>query len=138
MSVRSQTRQLGNFTQFEHVNLRVPDHRLATLFFVQGLGFTRDPTRMVGVNNMWVNAGLQQFHLPIGEAHPFAGEIGLTVPDLDTLAHSLKQIAGELKGTRFAVRKTAATLQIDSPWGHRFRAHPVSYTHLTLPTIYSV
>ena len=71
MSGRSPSPELGSVVLFEHVNLRVADHRLATLFFVEGLGLTRDPYRMVGTRNMWLNAGNQQFHLPIGEPTPW-------------------------------------------------------------------
>jgi len=34
---------VGNILMLEHVNVRVPDQRIATAFYVQGLGFTRDP-----------------------------------------------------------------------------------------------
>ena len=37
---------LGNSIHFEHVNVTVPDQRLATLFYVAGLGLTRDPYLM--------------------------------------------------------------------------------------------
>ena len=59
---------LGNVVTLEHVNTRVPDQRLATLFYVSGLGLTRDPYLMTGVTNMWINVGRSQFHLPTGEA----------------------------------------------------------------------
>ena len=34
---------LGNVVALEHLNIRVPDQRLATLFYVTGLGLPRDP-----------------------------------------------------------------------------------------------
>ena len=34
---------LGNSIHLEHVNVQVPDQRLAALFYVAGLGLTRDP-----------------------------------------------------------------------------------------------
>ena len=34
---------IGNIVLMEHVNLRQDDQRLATLFYVGGLGLTRDP-----------------------------------------------------------------------------------------------
>jgi len=111
------------FTHFEHVNYRVPDHYLATIFFIEGLGFTRDPTRMVGVRNMWVNAGHQQFHLPIGEAAPFAGEVGVTVPKLKETLRDLKTAGKKLKGSEFCVDREGDTLRVVSPWGHVLRAH---------------
>src|SRR5215813_12058284 len=55
---------LGNSIHLEHVNVTVPDQRLATLFYVAGLGLTRDPYLMVSDSNMWVNVGRSQFHLP--------------------------------------------------------------------------
>ena len=54
---------LGNAVHLEHVNIQVPDQRLATLFYVTGLGLTRDPYLMVSDTNMWINAGRSQFHL---------------------------------------------------------------------------
>ena len=59
---------LGNSIHFEHVNVTIPDQRLATLFYVAGLGLTRDPYLMVSDTNMWVNVGRSQFHLPDGSA----------------------------------------------------------------------
>ncbi len=123
MPSKYDNRELGTFAHFEHVNYRVPDHHLATIFFMEGLGFTRDPTRMVGVRNMWVNAGQQQFHLPIGEAAPFAGEVGITVPKLSQTLRDLKAAGRKLKGSRFAVDREGSTLRIVSPWGHVLRAH---------------
>jgi hypothetical protein len=43
---------LGNAIHFEHVNIQVPDQRPATLFYVAGLGLTRDPYLMVSDTNM--------------------------------------------------------------------------------------
>ena len=37
---------LGNIVGLEHVNLQIPDQGLATLFYVGGLGLTRDPYLM--------------------------------------------------------------------------------------------
>ena len=55
---------LGNIVALEHVNLQIEDQAMATLFYIVGLGLTRDPYMMVGLDNMWVNIGEQQFHLP--------------------------------------------------------------------------
>ena len=59
---------LGNAIHLEHVNVTVPDQRLAMLFYVAGLGLTRDPYLMVSDTNMWINVGKSQFHLPEGKA----------------------------------------------------------------------
>lgn len=133
MAKKIDSRELGNFTHFEHVNFRVPDHYLATLFFVDGLGLTRDPMRMVGVDNMWVNAGKQQFHLPIGDAVPFAGEVGLTVPKLADARRSLRRVAALLKSTEFAFEEDAGSLRVTSPWGHIIRLHQAGELSGRLP-----
>ena len=61
--VRSQE-DSGNSIQLEHLNFRQPDQRVATIFYLMGMGFTRDPYLMVGIDNMWVNIGRSQIHLP--------------------------------------------------------------------------
>ena len=43
---------LGNIVLLEHVNFRQNDQRLATLFYVAGLGLTRDPYMHVSDVNM--------------------------------------------------------------------------------------
>ena len=122
---------LGNFVFFDHINLQVTDHRLCTLFFIEGFGFTRDPYRMVGVRNMWVNVGTQQFHLPIGQPPPFSGEIGVAVPDLDALAERFGKVRELLAGTAFSCARETAngnghgreTLRVIDPWGRLYRVH---------------
>lgn len=115
--------EIGSIVFFEHVNLRVPDHRAATLFFVEGLGLTRDPYRMVGVSNMWVNVGRQQFHLPIGPPTRMPGEVGVVVPDLLAVQRGLAGVARELGGTAFTMAESGGTLLVATPWGHRLRIH---------------
>ncbi len=115
--------EIGTIVHFEHVNLRVPDHRLATLFFVEGLGLTRDPLRMVGTRNMWVNVGTQQFHLPIGDPSPLPGEVGVVVPDLETVERQLEEVGRSLKETAFSLARADGTLVTTTPWGHRIRVH---------------
>ena len=34
---------IGNILNMEHINLTVPDQGMAALFYVSGLGLTRDP-----------------------------------------------------------------------------------------------
>ena len=75
----------GNIVHFEHVNVTVPDQRIATLFWIMGMGFTRDPYLMVGVDNMWANIGMQQFHLPTRAPQVLRGVAGIVVPDLEAL-----------------------------------------------------
>src|SRR6185295_18852810 len=68
---------VSNIVHLEHVNVTQPDQRLATLFYVAGLGGTRDPYIMVGPNNMWVNLGRSQMHLPSRDPQRLRGTIGL-------------------------------------------------------------
>lgn len=114
----------GALIQFDHVNLRVDDHKLATDFFIDGLGLTRDPYRMVGTRNMWVNAGRQQFHLPFGQPMPFPGEIVLGVPDLHPVREGLTRVADGLGNTAFSWREDGEeAIVATSPWGHVLRIH---------------
>lgn len=117
---------VGNIMLMEHVNLPVPDQGTATLFYLVGLGFTRDPHMMVGLENMWVNLGEQQFHLPTGNPQVLRGHIGLVVPNLDELETRLESIKGRLTDTRFAFHREGEYLAITCPWGNSFRAYEPS------------
>lgn len=114
---------LGNLIGLEHVNVTTPDQRLATLFYIIGMGFTRDPYLVTGVVNMWVNIGRSQFHLPVGDPQIVRGRVGLVVPDLDSLAQSLDQVRGELDGTRFSFTRENAYIDVTCPWGNAIRCH---------------
>ena len=61
---------IGNIVLLEHFNCIVDDQRLATLFYVTALGGTRDPYLFTGLDNMWVNFGRTQAHLPSRGASP--------------------------------------------------------------------
>ena len=115
----------SNILLLEHVNLQQPDQALATLFYVVGLQGTRDPYLMVGVDNMWVNFGRTQMHLPTSRsgAQLLRGSIGLVVPDLDALEASLGKARAGLAGTRFAFERQADRIDATCPWGNRFRCH---------------
>jgi len=76
---------VSNIVHLEHVNVTQPDQRLATLFYISGFGLTRDPYMFVGVDNMWVNIGRNQMHLPTGAPQRVRGTIGLILPELNEL-----------------------------------------------------
>jgi hypothetical protein len=114
---------VGNIVLLEHVNVTIPDQALSTTFYVLGLGFARDPYMMVGLNNMWVNAGEQQFHLPTNPPQVVPGYIGLVVPDLDALVERLKGVEQALAGTQFAYARRDDHVAVTCPWGNQFRAH---------------
>ena len=46
------SQNVGNVVALEHVNVTIPDQRPATAFYLAGMGFTRDPYLMVGLENM--------------------------------------------------------------------------------------
>lgn len=117
------TEDVGNIVEFGHVNTRVPDQQLATLFYVSALGLTRDPYLMTSTDNMWINAGTSQFHLPSGPAQVTRGVVGLVLPDLDALRHRLKRYGQKLRGTQFAVADHGDAVDVTCPWGNRMRCH---------------
>ena len=117
---------IGNIMLMEHVNLPVPDQSTATLFYLVGLGFTRDPHMMVGLENMWVNLGEQQFHLPTGNPQVLRGHIGIVTPSLPALEQRLESIKPRLEGTKFAYEDKGDYLAVTCPWGNQFRCYEPS------------
>ncbi len=114
---------VGNIVEFGHVNVRVPDQALATLFYVSGLGLTRDPYLMTSTDNMWINVGCAQFHLPTGQPQVVRGVVGIVVPDLGALVQRLKRVASKLKGTSFTYAERDGAVEATCPWGNRMRLH---------------
>jgi hypothetical protein len=114
---------VGNIISLEHVNVQIPDQSMATLFYVVGLGFTRDPYLNVGLNNMWANVGEQQFHLPTRSPQVIDGYIGIVIPDLEALTQRLESVAEGLRGTKFSWKRNGDHLVVTCPWGNRFRCH---------------
>jgi hypothetical protein len=114
---------VGNIVKLEHVNVTVPDQRLATLFYVSALGFTRDPYLMVGLENMWINMGRNQMHLPTAEPQRLRGTIGVVVPDLALLKERLERVQPSLEGTAFGFTDHGDFVSTTCPWGNRFRCH---------------
>ena len=94
---------VGNIVMLEHVNVRVPDQRTRHGLLREGLGFTRDPYLMVGVENMWINMGQTQFHLPTGEPQAHARVTSTSSCPISTRwprgSASVKEL---LAGTKFA------------------------------------
>jgi len=111
---------LGNIVGLEHVNLLVPDQSLATLFYVSGLGLTRDPYLMTSVDNMWINVGRSQFHLPTGKAQTLRGRTALVIPDRELLVKRLQNVTKALGGTKFAFTEHADRVEAICPWGNQY------------------
>jgi len=124
---------VGNIVHLEHFNVVIPDQRLATLFYVVGLGGTRDPYLFPGLENMWVNFGRTQCHLPSRAVPPRAevvrGTVGLVVPNLEDLEKRLAHAGSEMKRvvpeaqTQFSWTRKGDVVETTCPWGNRIRCH---------------
>jgi hypothetical protein len=142
------TQSIGNIVLLEHFNCVIDDQRLATLFYVVGLGGTRDPYLFMGLENMWVNFGRTQVHLPSRGPKPrpevLRGTAGYVVPDLGALRKSLEFAGREMqrvvpeKSTRFAWRDCGDAVEATCPWGNRVRCHAPSaeYPRTDLGLVY--
>jgi predicted enzyme related to lactoylglutathione lyase len=114
---------LGNSIHLEHVNVRIPDQRLAMLFYAAGLGLTRDPVMMAGDGNMWINVGRSQFHLPTGNPQVVRGHTGLVIAGRAALINRLAAVRERLKGTRFGFSEQNDHVEAICPWGNRVRCY---------------
>jgi hypothetical protein len=110
----------SNLVLLEHVNLTVPDQHLATLFYVAGLGLTRDPYLMTGVTNMWINVGRSQIHLPRGQPQRLRGHVALVVGGRSSLLRRLREVKPMLDGTAFEWIEQADRVEVVCPWGNRY------------------
>ena len=114
---------LGNSIHLEHVNVRIPDQRLAMLFYAAGLGLTRDPIMMPGDRNMWINVGRSQFHLPTGDPQVLRGTTGLVIAGRNALVDRLGAVRERLKDTRFGFAEQNDYVEATCPWGNRVRCY---------------
>jgi predicted enzyme related to lactoylglutathione lyase len=114
---------LGNIVELGHVNVRVPDQSKAVAFYLMGLGLTRDPYLMAGLDNMWVNVGRGQFHLPTRGTDVVRGTTALVMPDREALLKRLQSAKSYLEGTKFSFRETDDAVETVCPWGNRIRVH---------------
>ena len=127
------TQDVGNILALEHVNFTVPDQSLATFFYVNGLGFTRDPYVDFGPFNVWINVGDEQFHLPNNKPQVLRGHVGIVVPDLDGLKARLHQIERRLSDTLFTWRSRKQYVDVTCPWGNQIRCYgPGSFGDMKL------
>jgi hypothetical protein len=114
---------IGNIVGLGHVNTAIPRQRLSTLFYVTGLGLTRDPFINTGTDNMWINVGQSQFHLPTGRIEVLRGITGLVLPDRAALLERLAAVRAPLAGTGFDFRERNDCVETVSPWGNRIHCH---------------
>jgi len=114
---------IGNIVGLGHVNTAIPKQRLSTLFYVTGLGLTRDPFVNTSTDNMWINVGQSQFHLPTGRIEILRGITGLVLPDRAALLERLTRMRKLLEGTSFDFRESNDGVETVSPWGNRIHCH---------------
>src|ERR1700732_2233739 len=114
---------IGNIVGLGHVNTAVPKQRLSTLFYVTGLGLTRDPFVNTSTDNMWINVGQSQFHLPTGRIEILRGITGLVLPDRAALLERLARLREPLAGTSFDFHERNDCVETVSPWGNRIHCH---------------
>ncbi len=107
---------VGNIVALEHVNFCVPDQARATDFYITALGLTRDPYLVTGTDNMWVNIGQSQFHLPTGEPQRLRGCTGLVMPDLGALE-------ARLAAAGMPCERENGHVDTTCPWGNHIRIH---------------
>jgi hypothetical protein len=113
----------GNIVNLGHVNVCISDQHLATHYYVTGLGLTRDPFLNTGAGNMWINAGMSQFHLPMGKPDLLRGVVGLVIPDRMALLERLARVRKALAGTKFQFRESNDCVETVCPWGNRIHIH---------------
>jgi len=116
----------GNIVLLEHLNVEIPDQQLATVFYVMGLGLTRDPYLFTGIGNMWINVGRNQVHMPTGAPMVLRGSVTLVMPDRAALLERLARVAPLLAGSRFGFEAKDDHVAATCPWGNRFRIHEPS------------
>ena len=116
---------LGNILHMEHINLQIPNQELATLYYISGLQLTRDPFLLTGIDNMWVNIGRNQLHLPSREPAPqlLRGTLGIIVPNIDKVEQSFISIKENLTNTDFSFFRTTDWIETTCPWGNHLRIH---------------
>lgn len=130
------TQDVGNLVHLEHFNCVIDDQRLAVLFYVVGLGATRDPYLFPGLENIWLNFGRTQVHMPSRAVPPRAerlrGTAGFVVPSLADLKKRLEYAGKELqrvipeRKTHFAWQERDGVIEATDPWGTRVRCHAPS------------
>jgi len=114
---------LGNAIHLEHVNVSIPDQRIASLFYGAGLGLTRDPYLMVMDDNMWMNVGSSQFHLPSGKPQVLRGKTGIVIEGREDLLKRLAIVKPKLADTKFNFTETNDYVEATCPWGNTIRLH---------------
>src|SRR6476620_8491836 len=106
---------VGNIVHLEHFNCCIDDQRLALLFYVVGLGATRDPYICPGLANIWLHFGRTQVHMP-RRVVPSLEDL---VKRLDYAGKEMKRGVGDVRHFSYTVKKDC--IEATDPWGTRVR-----------------
>jgi hypothetical protein len=90
----------------------------------------------MGLENMWVNFGRTQVHMPSRGTHPkpevLRGTVGFVVPSLDDLVKRFEHAGAEMKRvvpdlpSKFSFKRKGDVVEATCPWGNRVRCHAPS------------
>ncbi len=78
---------------------------------------------MVMDDNMWMNVGRSQFHLPTGKPQVLRGKTGIVIEGREDLLKRLANVKPKLEGTKFAFAEHNDYVQATCPWGNTIRLH---------------
>jgi hypothetical protein len=78
---------------------------------------------MTADDNMWINVGRSQFHLPTGKPQVLRGHTGIVIAGRAALLKRLAAVRGKLAGTRFDFSEANDYVEAICPWGNRYRVY---------------
>jgi len=133
------SQDVSNIIYLEHINLAEPDQMTSMVFYVEGLGLTRDPYAPENSATMWINIGDSQIHVAKYDIpQVLAGHIGLVTPSISLIIQRLKNIENHklMKDTKFSWKikdsfkkdlvpkeYSGKVIHVTCPWGNKFRIY---------------
>ena len=78
---------------------------------------------MVMDDNMWMNVGRSQFHLPTGKPQVLRGKTGIVIEGREALLKRLATVKPKLADTKFDFSEHNDYVQATCPWGNTIRLH---------------
>jgi len=78
---------------------------------------------MVMDDNMWMNVGRSQFHLPTGKPQVLRGKTGIVIECREDLLKRLATVKSKLADTKFNFTETNDYVEATCPWGNTIRLH---------------
>ena len=101
---------LGNSIHLEHVNVRYRTSVWRSCSMSPGSGSRAIPYLMVSDNNMWINVGRSQFHLPSGKPQVLRGHTGLVIAGREALLERLHRVAQASSPARASASPSTTTM----------------------------